>query len=138
MHTMFKVSREHFEALVEDGIRAIPEQFREQMRNLVIVAEAFPTKEQLQENGIEEDDDLLGLFEGLMAGEQGSGPWELPSKISIFQRASEEEAETGEELAEIVTETVWHEVAHYFGMEEDEVRTSEERRRENRNHRHGS
>lgn len=137
MH-MVKVTKKRFEALVEEGIRAIPDKFLSQMNNLVIVAEDAPSLDQLSESGVEKGDDLLGLFEGLTAGEQGSGPWELPSKISIFQRASEAEASSEKELAEIVNETVWHELAHYFGMEEDEVRTSEERRREKKFSGYGS
>ena len=53
----------------------------------------------------------------------------LPDKITIFQKPIEEEAESLEDIREIVKETVWHEIAHHFGLDEDEVEEAGKRRR---------
>lgn len=128
---MHSVSRAEFEKLVSDGLSSIAPRFQEKLRNVVFKIEKWPSKTQLAENNVPSEDTLLGLFEGPTAGDQGSGTWELPPVITIFQGPSEEEAMDGKELAQIVRETVWHEVAHYFGMEEEEVLSAEVRRREN-------
>lgn len=62
--------------------------------------------------------DLLGLFEE----DQG------PRRIRIFQRAHEEMARTQAELRRVVTDTIWHEVGHYFGLDERQVHQIEGRR----------
>jgi predicted Zn-dependent protease with MMP-like domain len=53
----------------------------------------------------------------------------MPDRITIFQGPHERRARTHEELAQMVADTVWHEVAHYFGMDEAGVRAAERRRR---------
>jgi predicted Zn-dependent protease with MMP-like domain len=71
---------------------------------------------------------LLGLYEGLprTARSDGEG-FALPSQISIYQRPHERLARDRAELERLVGETVWHEVAHHFGLDEAEVARAERR-----------
>ncbi|HTY39938.1 MAG TPA: metallopeptidase family protein [Candidatus Paceibacterota bacterium] len=129
------MTRKDFEKLITGAVAAIPEKFRAKLENVVFIREDEPSAEQLEENGVPSDETLLGLFEGVTLGDRGSGPWELPSRIVIFQGPAEAEAEdTGLSVAEVVQDTVWHEVAHYLGMDEHEVRASEKRRKKRYNH----
>ena len=52
----------------------------------------------------------------------------MPDRITIFQGPHERLAHSPEHLAKLVEETVWHEVAHYFGLDEKQVRAAERRR----------
>lgn len=102
-----RLSREQFDAIVEAAIAQIPGKFRARMENLVMSVEDWgPSR------------DLLGLFED----DEG------PKRIRIFQRAHEEMARNEAELRRIVTDTVWHEVGHYFGLDERQVHAIENRR----------
>ena len=124
------MTRKEFEAIVAEEVDAIPDRFLRELANVVFVVEDEPSAEQLEENGVLPEETLLGLFEGVMLGERGSGPWELPGRIIVFRHPTEDEAEeSGMSEREIIRDTVWHEVAHYLGMEEHEVRGAEERRK---------
>jgi len=124
------MDRRVFERLVADEVARIPEQFRKKLENIVFVAEPKPAADVLREYDIAEGETLLGLFDGVTLGERGSGPWELPGRIIIFQEPSEDEAkESGVSIQEVVRDTIWHEVAHFLGLEEHEVAAAEERRR---------
>ena len=124
------MDRRVFERLVADEVARIPEQFRKKLENIVFVAEPKPAADVLREYDIAEGETLLGLFDGVTLGERGSGPWELPGRIIIFQEPSEDEAkESGVSIQEVVRDTIWHEVAHFLGLEEHEVAAAEVRRR---------
>ena len=112
------VSREEFEAMVERAIAGIPGRFRSRMENLLFAVEAWGPGR-----------DLLGLYEGRPLTERSvSDPFGLPDRIRIFQRPHEEMARSREELEQIVADTVWHEVGHYFGLNEFEIARVEARR----------
>jgi predicted Zn-dependent protease with MMP-like domain len=59
-------------------------------------------------------------------------PFSMPDRILIFQGPHERLARSPEHLAQLVEETIWHEVAHYFGMDEAQVRAAERKRRARR------
>lgn len=127
---MMKVAKDEFEKIVGEGIEAIPEKFLSKLDNVSIVIEDEPTTEQRKKMNIGENWTLLGLYEGVSQLNRGSNyTFVLPDKITIFQKAIEEEAESIEDMREIVKNTVWHEIAHHFGMDENEVRRAEERRK---------
>ena len=77
-----------------------------------------PTAEQLRSSGVHETDTLLGLYEGVPITARENYGFVLPDKITIFQRSIEGICETREEVIEEVRETVIHEVAHHFGIDD--------------------
>lgn len=118
------MTREEFEQLVDEGIKAIPQKFLQKLSNVDVVIEDEPTSEQRKKNGVKSGWTLLGLYEGVPQTARGSSyGWVLPDKITIFQKPIEETAQTPEDIKELVKDTVWHEVAHHFGMNEEEVET---------------
>ena len=118
-----------FEKLVEEGLSAIPEKFVRMLKNVAVVIAEEPTREQREVAELEENEMLLGLYEGIPQVKRDGGYFGvLPDKITIFKKPILEAAETPEEIREIVKDTVWHEIARHFGMEEDEVSRAEERR----------
>lgn len=121
-----------FEKIVIEGIKAIPEKFLEKLDNVDIVIEDNPTKEQLKELKVRNNNHLLGLYEGIPKTERWNYAQVLPDKITIFNVPIERIAKSREEIKEIVKETVWHEIAHHFGMSEEQVKKSEIRRTNNK------
>ena len=72
---------------------------------------------------------LFGLYEGVPQIKRGVYYSALPDKITIFKNSIEQYARTPDEIKEIVKNTVWHEIAHHFGLDENEVRRIERRRK---------
>lgn len=104
-----------FDRLVEEAMHIIPARFRPRLKNLVFVVEAEPPRP-----------GLLGLYEGRPLPLRSSfEPVAYPDRITIYQGPHERMARDRADLRRLVEETVWHEVAHYFGLNEEQVRRAE-------------
>jgi predicted Zn-dependent protease with MMP-like domain len=110
----------------------IPGRFRKRLKNVAMVVEAEPTPAQLGRIGSgspARHSTLLGLYEGRpLTMRSVFEPFAMPDRITIFQGPHERLASSPEHLVRLVEDTVWHEVAHYFGLNEREVRAAERRR----------
>ncbi len=123
------MSDEEFLKLVDAGIDALREDIKERMRNVAIVIADKPSKTQRKENALQTGDVLFGLYEGVPQTERGIEDFLImPDKVTIFKDAILAAYSDPQEIAECVANTVWHEVAHHFGMDEDEVQHEEIRR----------
>ncbi len=108
---------------------AIPARIRNRMENVAFVVEDAPRRPRRGERGIHGYGTLLGLYEGVPMTRRGPHyGWVLPDKITIFQQPIELLAKGGGDIARIVRDTVWHEVAHHLGMSEPDVWRWESRR----------
>ncbi len=127
---MQKLNRTEFEKIVKEGIKAIPEKFLRKLENVAIIIEAEPTPAQKKKLNIHSGWTLFGLYEGVPQLERGVNySAVLPDKITIFQNPIEAEADDEEDIKEMVKNTVWHEIAHHFGMDEAQVRQAEIKRK---------
>ena len=123
------MSDDEFAALVEAGVAALRPDIRAKLDAVAIVIEDEPTAEQLADLGLAADDRIFGLYEGVPLTERGLlDEVILPDKITIFKNAILATYTKPEDVQACVANTVWHEVAHYFGMDEEMV-TEEEKRR---------
>ena len=124
------LSREKFEEMVGEGMKAIPEKFLAKLDNVAVVVESEPSPAQIRKLKIRKGWTLFGLYEGVPQAVRGANYSSvLPDKITIFQKPIEEAANSEAEIKEIVRNTVWHEIAHHFGMDEARVRQAETRRK---------
>lgn len=129
---MQKLSRREFEKLVEKGIKAIPKRFLEKLDNVAIIVEDEPAPAQFKKLNLRHGWTLFGLYEGVPQARRGSHyGGVLPDKITIFQKPIENAAGGEADIREIVKNTVWHEIAHHFGMDESRVRQAEARKKTN-------
>ncbi|HVL50496.1 MAG TPA: metallopeptidase family protein [Actinomycetota bacterium] len=104
-----------FEKLVDQAIEELPEELFARIANLEITIEDRPPESA-------EDARLLGLYEGIPLTERGSDYFGvLPDRITLFKVNIEQEAETPEEVQEVVRVTVLHEIAHHFGIDDDRL-----------------
>lgn len=111
---------QEFERLVSQALDELPEGLAEQISNLGVVVEEEPPSDMLDED--EDGADLLGLYEGVPLTERDSGySGFLPDRITLFKRNLEEAAEGPDHLKQMVRETVIHEVAHHFGIDDDRL-----------------
>tara|TARA_B110000116_G_scaffold208389_1_gene183839 strand:+ start:64 stop:426 length:363 start_codon:yes stop_codon:yes gene_type:complete len=112
---------EHFERLIHKALSKIPKDLRSYLNNVDIVVEDLPARDQLAGHIIDEDQLLLGLYEGVPLTERGEYSMVLPDKITLFQKTIESICADNDEIIEQVRETVIHEVAHHFGIDDDRL-----------------
>ena len=109
-----------FEALVERALRRLPRQFKDRITNVAVVVEDWADAETLEELGIEPPDTLYGLYRGTDLTRRDSSYGNvLPDTIHIYQGPIEEDCDDPDEMAELVLDTVIHEIGHYFGLDDD-------------------
>ena len=121
------MTRAKFEALVARAMRGLPRTFRDKIKNIAVVVEDWADDETLAEMGIEPPDTLYGLYRGVdLTRRDGAYGNVLPDVVTIYQGPIEEDAADEEEMADIVRETVVHEIGHYFGLDDDTMHRIEE------------
>lgn len=121
------VTRKQFEAVVERALLRLPRAFKEQLANIVVVVEDWPDDETLEEMEIEPPDTLYGLYRGVDLTHRDSTYGNvLPDTVTIYQGPIEEDCETEEEMAEIIRDTVVHEIGHYFGLDDETMHRIED------------
>ncbi len=107
---------------MEEALQGIPEPFRAKLENVAIVVEEAPSIELLESLGMSRHDTLLGLYEGVPLTERGD--WYnlvVPDRIVLFRRPILALCRTPEEVRAEVRVTVLHEVAHFYGIDDEEL-----------------
>ena len=117
-----------FAQWVREAYLEIPARLRRRIANVAIVVEEEPSAEDLRSARCPRDSTLLGLYHGIPLTERTSSyGMVLPDRISIYRGPIQRLARGEAEARRIVKETLWHEVGHYFGMDEQRVRRAERR-----------
>jgi predicted Zn-dependent protease with MMP-like domain len=121
------MNRRRFEALVEKAMRRLPRAFKAKIANVVVVVEDWADDETLAEMGIEPPDTLYGLYRGVDLTHRDSMYGNvLPDTITIYQSPIEEDCADEGEMAEVIRETVIHELGHYFGLDDETMHRIED------------
>ena len=115
-----------------EAVESLPEEFLERLENIEVVVEDEPTAAQLESVGLEVEDSLLGLYEGVSLTNRTSYyGMVLPDKVTIFQLPIEEICRSDDAVVRQIRETVRHEIAHHFGISDarlDELKRKHRRR----------
>ncbi|HWQ52034.1 MAG TPA: metallopeptidase family protein [Bryobacteraceae bacterium] len=123
------MTAEDFDRMVERAYARIPGRFRRRMANIAVVVEREPSGAQLASGGVRRGGTLLGLYQGRpLTRRSVFESFAMPDRITIFQGPHERLARGPADLERMVEDTLWHEVAHYFGLDERQVRAAERRR----------
>jgi len=117
------MTRREFEKVVEEAVAALPEMFRKRIENVEFrVAESPNRRQSGSKSGAGREPSLYGLYEGTPIGDRGSGDsLRLPDRITIFKRAIERDCRSRVEMVKCIQETVFHEIGHYFGLDDDQL-----------------
>jgi predicted Zn-dependent protease with MMP-like domain len=118
-----QLSDEQFEQLVAEAVDSLPLFFLEQMRNIEILVEKWPSAAVRRQMGLGPGETLLGLYEGVPLTERTAGYMLVaPDVITIFQGPIEQAAGgQPEAIREQVRHTVIHEIAHHFGISDERL-----------------
>ena len=116
-----RVSEDEFEALVERAFERLPPEFAELLDNIAVVVEDEPDPELLREMGMDENDELLGLYFGVPLGERHSGYSALPDQVVLYRLPLVRVSSNRRQLIREVRDTLVHELGHYFGLSDEEM-----------------
>jgi predicted Zn-dependent protease with MMP-like domain len=122
---MYRVTNEEFEKLLNESLVSLPKQHIESLKNVALIVEDSPSDEQRFKLKLAGNQTLLGLYEGLPLSKRQGTTKLLPDKITLFKLPLEAHANTLEELKEQIRHTLWHEIAHYYGLDHDAIRDLE-------------
>ena len=127
------MQREEFEKLIAEGFEKLPEWVRAKIKNVALLIEDEPSHEVRKREGLGPNETLLGYYHGIPLSERGENygiGMTMPDTITLYQTPIETAAkEDTLPIAQVITETIWHEFAHHFGMDEHEVQERELKRR---------
>ncbi len=111
-----------FERFVAEALEALPEVFRSRLENVEIVVEDWPDRRTVRLAGVRSPADLLGFYHGVPLTRRTSNYMlVLPDKISIYRQPILMRCRTPEEIRAMVARTLRHEIAHYFGIDDERL-----------------
>ena len=115
------ISDEHFQELIDQAFDKLPKTHRDNVKNVAILFEDEPTPEQRVELRLRHDQTLLGLYQGVpLSQRQGTQP-ALPDRIWLFKGPLMHQSGNENDLRENIRHTLWHEIAHYYGLNHDQI-----------------
>lgn len=112
------MDRLHFTQLVDEALDRLPRQFKEKLTNVAIMVEDYPEPElEEQYSGL-----LLGLFHGVPKTQQSVFWPTQPGQIFLYQKNIEAVSKNDEQVRRQIEKTLKHEIGHYFGLTEKDLR----------------
>ena len=115
------ISDQHFQELIDKAFDSLPKTHRDNVRNVAILFEDEPTPEQRVELQLRHDQTLLGLYQGVpLSQRQGRQPT-LPDRIWLFKGPLMRQSPNENELRDNIRHTLWHEIAHYYGLNHSQI-----------------
>ena len=123
------VSDEEFEKYLAEAIDNVPEPYGSRLENIAFILEDEPTPEQRVQQRLAPYQTLLGLYEGIPLPNRGGRTKLLPDKITIFKNPLMAASRDPAHLKQNIGHTVWHEVAHYFGLDHQKIDELDDKQR---------
>lgn len=119
---MYKTDESGFDKIVSWAMDALPKSYISNLRNVAIVIEDLPSQEQRHKLKLSRHSTLFGLYEGVPLSQRGNSySLVLPDKITLFKKPLEHFANSLDSLMKQVKKTLWHEIAHYYGLNHADI-----------------
>lgn len=116
------ITDQEFDRLVTKAMDELPQEYITRLDNVAILYADEPTEEQVRRMKLDNNHLLLGLYEGIPRTQRGAGyNLVLPDKITLFKKPILAVVRTKEALLEQIKRTLWHEVAHHYGLDHDRI-----------------
>jgi|SRR5665213_885722 len=122
---MIQVSDEEFQRLIDQALGELPGEHVKNIKNVAILYEDLPTPQQREDLRLPPNQTLLGLYQGTPLSQRQGMTHLLPDKITLFKQPLQYQASTEAELKEQIKHTLWHEIAHYYGLDHAKIRELE-------------
>lgn len=129
---MIELTDEAFDALITRAMDELPQEYIKGLDNVAIVMADEPTVEQRAKMRLDNHHLLLGLYEGVPLPRRGSG-WSgmLPDKITLFKNQIVATVHNDAQLFAQIKRTLWHEMAHYYGLTHAQMDALQRKDRQN-------
>ena len=113
---------EEFSKLIGEALDQLPEKYVGDLRNVVVTYADVPDEHQRSKSKLAPNQSLFGLYEGVPLTQRGNGfSGQLPDKITIFKLPLFYASADEEDFKKRIKHTLWHEIAHYFGLDHDRI-----------------
>ncbi|MHB1865113.1 MAG: metallopeptidase family protein [Candidatus Saccharimonadales bacterium] len=122
---MFQVSLEKFNELINEALASLPKQHVKALANVALIVEDVPSELQRHNLHLTPGQTLLGLYEGTPLSQRQGMQKLLPDKITLFKVPIEAQVNDLQELKEQIRHTLWHEIAHYYGLDHPAIKSLE-------------
>jgi predicted Zn-dependent protease with MMP-like domain len=117
-----ELSDQEFDRLISQAMDELPQEYIKGLDNVAIVYADQPDEHQSKKAGLREHSLLLGLYEGIPLTKRGNGyTFVLPDKITLFKYPILMVSHDEKSLFEQIKRTLWHEIAHYYGLDHDRI-----------------
>ena len=111
-----------FDEFITRAMNELPQKYIKGLENVAIVMSDNPTDEQITKMKLNKTQLLLGLYEGIPLTNRGAGyNFVLPDKITLFKNSILAVASSDQEIFEQIKRTLWHEIAHYYGLDHAQI-----------------
>ncbi|MDB5159894.1 MAG: hypothetical protein JWO99_157 [Candidatus Saccharibacteria bacterium] len=121
-----ELSDDEFDRLISRAMDELPQEYIKGLHNVAILYADDPDEYQIQKSGLREGNILLGLYEGIPLTKRGGNyTFVLPDKITLFKNSILMIVRNPAELFEQIKRTLWHEIAHYYGLDHERIHALE-------------
>lgn len=125
---MLEITDEQFEQIIADALDSLPTKYTDNMDNVAIVYEDEPSPEQREQLRLRCNETLFGLYQGIPLPLRGAGyNLVLPDKITMFKLPLQMASDNSEQFKKHVKHTLWHELAHHFGLDHHRIHQLEDK-----------
>ncbi len=120
---MFSITREDFTKVIAETLDSLPKEFRRRIRNVAVLVQELPPDQPLSPPGAPRRI-VLGVFHGVPMTKKSvfQGPIGSPDYVVLYKKNIEAICSTEAEVREQIRLTLMHELGHYFGMTEEQLR----------------
>jgi predicted Zn-dependent protease with MMP-like domain len=116
------MTREHFVKVVEESLDSLPREFRSHIRNVAVLVEDVPPNQSSPRPG-QQRKLLLGIFHGVPTTKKSIFDLPIgPDHIVLYQKNIESVSSNDAEVRHQIRQTLIHELGHYFGMTEEQLK----------------
>jgi predicted Zn-dependent protease with MMP-like domain len=116
-----ELSDEQFQQMIDESFATLPKDYVKRLENVAILYEDVPTPEQREKLQLRHDQSLLGLYEGVPLPQRQGAMRIYPDKITLFKQPLLWSSHDVLSLKENIRHTLWHEMAHYYGLNHDQI-----------------
>ena len=118
---MFKISDSEFQEIINTSIASLPKAYVDRLDNVAFIVDEYPSQDQRTKLELRNDQTLFGLYEGVPLSQRQGRLKLLPDKITIFKSPIENASSSLQQLQNQVAKTIWHEIAHYYGLNHEQI-----------------
>jgi predicted Zn-dependent protease with MMP-like domain len=120
------ISDEQFQDLIDKAFDSLPKVHRDRVQNVAILFADQPSQEQRHQLELRHDQTLLGLYQGIPLSRRQGRESLFPDRITLFKWPLLMHSHDEHSLYEQIRHTLWHEIAHYYGLNHDNIRELEQ------------